>query len=125
MKTILVLLTLALAVVIFLGAWRWTDKRADQAAWASLASHQPSAPATFDLSMIAELPDPAQRFFRFAITPGTPLYTVAEISMQGEFSLGNKVEPNYMPMHAEQILAAPYGFIWKVRAGDKHLVRRI
>lgn len=67
--------------------------------------------------MIAGLPDPAQRFFRFAIRPGTPLFTVAEISMAGDFSLGSKAEPNYMPMHAEQILAAPHGFIWKVRAG--------
>jgi hypothetical protein len=38
--------------------------------------------------------------------------------MEGEFSLGNKAAPNYMPMRAEQILAAPHGFIWEVRAGD-------
>jgi hypothetical protein len=38
--------------------------------------------------------------------------------MHGEFSLGSKAEPNYMPMRAKQILAAPYGFVWKVRAGD-------
>ena len=119
MRTILILLTLAVAAVVFLGGWRWTDKSADQAAWIRLASHQPLAPAAFDLSMIAGLPDPAQRFFRFAIKPGTPLYTVAEVSMQGEFSLGNKMEPNYMPMRAEQILAVPNGFVWKVRAGDK------
>jgi len=68
--------------------------------------------------MLAELPDPAQRFFRFAIRPGTPLYTVAEVSMEGKFSLGSKTNPNYMPMRAEQILAAPHGFIWRVRAGD-------
>lgn len=119
MRTILILLTLAVAAVVFLGGWRWTDKSADQAAWIRLASHQPLAPAAFDLSMIDGLPDPAQRYFRFAIKPGTPLYTVAEISMQGEFSLGDKVEPNYMSMQADQILAAPNGFIWKVRAGDK------
>jgi hypothetical protein len=39
--------------------------------------------------------------------------------MEGEFSLGNKAEPNYMPMRAEQILAAPHGFVWQVRAGDR------
>lgn len=119
MRTILILLTLAVAAVVFLGGWRWTDKSADQAAWIRLASHQPLAPAAFDLSMIAGLPDPAQRFFRFAIKPGTPIYTVAEVSMQGEFSLGNKMEPNYMPMRAEQILAVPNGFVWNVRAGDR------
>jgi hypothetical protein len=67
--------------------------------------------------MIADLPDATQRYFRFAISPGTPLYTVAEISMQGEFSLGTKDKPNYTPMHAEQVLAAPHGFVWNLRAG--------
>ena len=119
MRTILILLTFAVAAVVFLGGWRWTDKSADQVAWIRFASHQPLAPASFDLSMIAGLPDPAQRFFRFAIKPGTPIYTVAEVSMQGEFSLGNKTEPNYMPMRAEQILAVPNGFVWNVRAGDR------
>jgi len=37
--------------------------------------------------------------------------------MEGDFSLGSKTEPNYMPMHAEQILAAPHGFVWKLNAG--------
>ena len=117
-KVILAILAAITLVLIALGAWRWTDKRAIQVAWASLASHQPSAPATFDPAMIADLPDPAQRYFRYSIAPGTPLRTVAEISMEGEFSLGNKEDPNYMPMRAVQILAAPHGFIWEVRAGD-------
>ena len=117
-KFVLALLAAMAMVLIALGAWRWTDKKADQAVWAGLASHQPPAPAVFDPAMVSGLPAPAQRFFRFAIAPGTPLYTVTEFSMQGEFSLGSKAESNYMPMQAEQILAAPYGFIWKIRAGD-------
>ncbi|MGB5331459.1 MAG: DUF6544 family protein [Woeseiaceae bacterium] len=117
-KVILAILAAITLVLIALGVWRWTDKRASLVARASLVSHQPSAPATFDPSMIARLPDPAQRFFWFAIATGTPLYSVAEISLEGEFSLGNKVEPNYMPMRAEQILAAPHGFVWEVRAGN-------
>ena len=116
MLAILAAVTLALLALL---AWRWADNLAEQDAWRRLISRQPAAPAAFDYSMIATLPDPAQRFFRFAITPGTPLRTVAEISMEGEFSLGNKAEPNYMPMRAEQLLAAPDGFVWKVRAGDK------
>lgn len=108
---------IALALLALL-AWRWADKRADNLVWESLVSRQPSHPGVFDPAMVDELPDPARRFFRFAIKPGTPLYTVAEISMEGEFSLGNKAEPNYMPMTAEQILAAPHGFVWKLSAGD-------
>lgn len=116
--TLSLLATVALALLAVL-AWRWTDNLAEQDAWRRLVALQPAAPAAFDDSVIATLPNPAQRFFCFAIAPGTPLHTVAEISMEGEFSLGNKAEPNYMPMRAEQLLAAPYGFVWKVRAGDK------
>lgn len=116
-NVVLALLAVVAMVLIFLATWRRADTSAEQAAWASLAARQPSAPATFDLSMIAELPAPAQRLFRFAIAPGTSLYTVAEISMRGAFSLGDKTRPNYMPMQAEQLLAAPHGFVWKVRAG--------
>ncbi len=64
--------------------------------------------------MIAELPDPARRYFRFAIDPGTPLVTVAEIAMEGEIGLGNRAAPSYLPMRARQILAAPEGFVWKL-----------
>lgn len=108
----------AAVILVALWGWRWTDIASDRTARQRLISRQPARPAAFDYSMAAALPDPAQRFFRFAIAPGTPLHTVAEITMEGEFSLGNKKEPNYMPMRAEQVLAAPHGFLWKVRAGD-------
>lgn len=113
----MVLAAIAMALIA-LSVWRSADKRADRLARATLAARQPSAPAIFDPSMVAGLPDPAERYFRFAIAPGTKLYTVAEISMEGEFSLGNKANPNYIPMRAEQVLAAPHGFVWEVRAGD-------
>lgn len=118
MKVIVAFLAILAIGLFALGAWHWSEERAERLRWENLASHQPSTPAVFDSSMVAGLPDPAQRFFRFAIRPGTPLYTVAEISMEGEFSLGDKSKPDYMPMTAEQILAAPYGFVWKVRAGN-------
>ncbi|NNL11281.1 MAG: hypothetical protein HKO84_05930 [Pseudomonadales bacterium] len=112
---ILFVIIVILIALIALGGWRWRDHQADHKAWASLASHQPCNPAFFDPSLIEGLPGPAQRFFRSAIQPGTPLYTVAELSMQGEFALGNKTTPGYVAMHAEQILAAPYGFVWRLK----------
>ena len=66
--------------------------------------------------MLEGLPEPAQRYFRFAIKPGTLLQTVAEISMQGELGLGSRAEPNYLPMHAEQLLSFPQGFVWRLSA---------
>lgn len=99
-----------------MGAWRWADHQADAKVWANLASHQPADPGTFDYSMTLGLPEPARRYFQFSISRGTPLYTVAEITMEGEFSLGNKVKPDYMPMRARQILAAPHGFVWTMNS---------
>lgn len=111
-------LILLVLILVTLGAWRLIDKRADQATWSGLAGRQPPAPPEFDPSMVESVPEPAQQFFRFAIRPGTPLYTVAEIVMAGDFSLGSKTKPNYMPMRAQQILAAPFGFVWKLHAGN-------
>lgn len=114
----LALVASAAVILVALCGWRWTDIARDRHAWKRLVSRQPAVPAAFDDSMTAALPDPAQRFFRFAIAPGTALHTVAEITMEGEFSLGDKNKSNYMPMRATQVLAAPHGFVWKVRAGN-------
>jgi hypothetical protein len=35
--------------------------------------------------------------------------------MTGQFSLGTKEDPAYQPMDAQQILAAPEGFVWAMR----------
>lgn len=113
----LILLTLVLSVTLILLAWRWTDNRADAVVWAQIAAKQPSDPARFDPSMVAGLPDPAQRFLLFAIKPGTPLYTVAEIHMEGKFSPGSQEKPGYLPIRAMQILTAPHGFVWRINAG--------
>lgn len=107
------------ALFVALGAWRWTEVRAERSAWQRLLASQPRNPATFDVSQTAALPEPARRFFEFAIAPGTPLYTVAEITMEGQFSLGDRDNPNYLPMRAEQLLAAPRGFVWRARAGER------
>lgn len=110
----LILLILGLTL-LSLAALRLWDERADRVEWARLAASQPANPAVYDPVMVAGLPEPARRFFNFAIKPGTPLLTVAEIDMKGEFSLGTKDRPNYQPMDARQILAAPAGFVWKLR----------
>lgn len=76
-----------------------------------------ATPPSYDPQMVAELPEPARRFFNFAIVPGTPLKSVVEITMAGELSLGTKQEPNYLPMQARQVMAAPHGFVWEIEAG--------
>ena len=116
MKTAFLTGVVLLLLVAAMRLWHQADHKADRALWDQLVATQPATPATFDPAMVDDLPEPAQRFFRYAISPGTPLYTVAEISMQGRFSLGTKDAPGYMAMTAEQVLAAPTGFVWKMEA---------
>lgn len=109
-----ILLASLLGVVVLAVIVRM-DRRADRAEWNRLASLQPTAPKRFAPDMVADLPDPARRYFTYMIAPGTPLLPVAEIDMTGRFSLGTKDAPRYQPMEARQILAAPEGFVWAMR----------
>lgn len=97
------------------GVLRVADKQADDVEWEQLATRQPADPLRFSTQMVADLPEPARRYFAFTIAPGTPLWPVAEVEMRGQFSLGNKDDPRYQPMQARQILAAPEGFVWTMR----------
>lgn len=94
---------------------RLRDWRKERAEWLRLIALQPASPGRFDPAMVAGLPEPAQRFLKYAISPGTPLLPVAEIDMNGQFSLGNREAPGYRRMEARQILAPPHGFIWRMR----------
>ncbi len=115
MVTTAVLVILALSVA-GLRAWRQWDHRADARAAARLLAGQARAPARFDPVMVADLPEPARRFFLYAILPGTPLRTATRIAMAGRFAMGTKAEPAYLDMTAAQTLAAPVGFVWKMSA---------
>ncbi len=117
MKTVLVVLALAVALALAaLSIRRQLDRRDDGAEMTRLRALQPVAPPRFDPAMVAGLPDPARRYFEHAIRPGTPLFTVAEIEMSGRFGLGTRDAPGYMDMTASQVLAAPHGFVWAMRA---------
>jgi len=105
---VLILIAMLLSGLLLL---RLSDVRADRAEWARLRATQPEHPARFDPAMTAALPEAARRYFAYTIAPGTPLLNVAEIDMQGEFSLK---APDYFPMQARQILALPHGFVWEL-----------
>lgn len=109
---------LILLALVALVVWRQFDHRADRDEMARLLASQPNDPPLFDRSMVDDLPDPARRYFFYTIAEGTPLHTVVRIEMEGRFSLGTKEAPNYLPMEATQILAAPEGFVWKMSAAS-------
>ncbi len=110
------LAVLVLAVVA-LSAWRQLDHRADRIAWNTLADLAAADAQAFDPSMVADLPEPARRYFAFTIAPGTPIRTAFRIEMTGQLGNGTKDAPNYQPMRASQLLAPPFGLVWKVKAG--------
>ena len=115
---LLALVAISALAAIGLFVWRQSDHRADRAEMDRLKALQPLSPSQFSAAMVDGLPEPAQRYFAFAITEGTPLRTVAKIEMTGQFSLGTKDAPNYMDMRATQVLAAPEGFVWKMTGGS-------
>ena len=117
MNSIGYLLAFAVTVAAALLGWRAMDNRADQQAWKRLAQTEKGERRFFDPVMVAGLPEPARRYFAYAIQPGAMLHSVVEIEMSGEVGLGSKDAPNYRPMEARQILAPPYGLVWKLNTG--------
>ncbi len=111
------LIAAVLILVAGLAGWRHLDHRADTAAWTQLAKSARPTHRAYDTALVDKLPEPARRYFNYTIQPGAPLYTIVEIEMNGEISLGTKNEPNYRPMHARQVLAPPYGLVWKLNTG--------
>lgn len=117
MKTFLVIfLFVIVGGLALLWLWRQRDHRRDQAAMDHLLAQQPPSPDRFEPAMVADLPEPARRYFHYTIAPATQLHTVAHITMAGQFGMGSKGKPDYLDITATQILAMPAGFIWKMAA---------
>ncbi|KPQ05872.1 MAG: hypothetical protein HLUCCA12_12875 [Rhodobacteraceae bacterium HLUCCA12] len=105
-----------LVVGVAVGAWGYHRDRAHaRAARTALAGLRQPDPPRFDASMIADLPEIAQRYFTRAIEPGTPLHRVVSLEMEGTFTLNGTP----MPMAASQILApVTRGFVWEASIGQ-------
>lgn len=117
MSWVVYLLGLVLLIIVALAIWRGRDNRADQQAWMQLIQSAVTKRTTYDPAMVANLPEPARRYFNYTISPGTFLQSIVEIEMTGELGLGTKGKPDYRPMQAHQILAPPHGLVWKLRTG--------
>lgn len=93
--------------------------REAQRTWSELIAPASPAERRFDPQQLTGLPEVAQRYFRHAIAPGTPLYSAAELEMEGTFLLGDKDEFQTYRMSAREALGPPDQFIWiaKMRSG--------
>lgn len=110
-------IALLLLLLAVMAGWRTLDYRRDQTACKRLIEMEADKRQAFDPAIVADLPEPARRYFSYTIQPGTLLTSVVEIDMTGEFGLGTKAAPNYRPMRARQILSPPHGFIWSLKSG--------
>lgn len=108
----------AFAGLAYVYVLRSGDDAQAQAAREQLLEIADTPAGIYSPSLVADLPEAAQRYFAFSIAPGTPIRTVASFEMGGEFGMGNASESNYLPMQADQVLALPRGLIWRARAGE-------
>jgi hypothetical protein len=85
--------------------------------WTRLESPTAWQDDYFRADLVAELPEPAQRYFLHAIRSGTKLARVVTLEMGGSLRL----RPNgtWLPMEARELLSLPSGFVWQasVRQG--------
>ncbi|MFI7744168.1 DUF6544 family protein [Kocuria rhizosphaericola] len=79
--------------------------------WADLDRPGHPPPPAVDAAVIAGLPEPARRWLERAVPPGTPAWSVAELSMRGEIRLGG----SWRAFSARQLVAPGTGFVWAAR----------
>ena len=93
--------------------------RGAEEAYTRVSAVSDAPPDRFHPDQVAGLPEIAQRFFRHAIAPGTPLYSAVELKMDGTFLLGEKSKYQTYSMSARQALRAPDQFVWlpRMRSG--------
>ncbi|TVP68904.1 MAG: hypothetical protein EA339_15445 [Rhodobacteraceae bacterium] len=71
-KIILLVLAALMLAAIALGLWVHSSDRAQAAqVWAALESAREADPQLYDPTMVADLPEIAQRYFARAVEPGT------------------------------------------------------
>ncbi|WP_084965472.1 DUF6544 family protein [Thermoactinospora rubra] len=69
-------------------------------------------PAPFDPGNLGHLPEPARRWLRHAIRPGTPLRRAVVLDSHGAIRIGSA----WRSFRAHQVLAPPAGYVWAARA---------
>lgn len=109
-----VLVLFFIGVAAILGSLRILHDRETDRLWETL--RVPPGTATFDTNSIAHLPEPAKRYFRHAIAPGTRLARSVVVEMQGR--IGLKPGAEKLPFQAVQILAIPTGFFWRATVDE-------
>lgn len=73
-----------------------------------------AAAQVFSTGLVADLPDPARRYLRHAIAPGTPLAPAVRLEMEGW--MRPRPGSRRIALTADEVLAPRIGFTWTARA---------
>lgn len=103
-----IIVLLAIAVLILVALRISNDRSARE--WQLLRT-TPST-AKFSPKLVADLPEPVQRYFLHAIQQDTPLASSVQVKMHGLIRL----KQQWMPMQAMEILTTE-GFLWRATVG--------
>ncbi len=122
MKIVISVTLVIIVLMIGLNIARSSDEFRSYLVWRKIDHPKSSEQLVFEKSIVQDLPDPARRYFEYTIAEGTALKRVAYIKMEGQLGLGPKEAPYYMDMQADQILAFPQAFVWRVKTGRGPMV---
>lgn len=109
------LIALAFIAIGIYGNARWKRLTLDLEARLQAARLTPT-PVRYDETELTGLPPVVQRFFRVALTPGTPLVAAMTVTHAGTFNVSERAE-RWVPFSSTQrVVTRQPGFVWNARA---------
>ncbi len=109
-----VFLLLAIFLALRVGKLRWGYFTREIRAALEFQRHSIS-PDEYDPAELEGLPEPVQRFFRAALTPGQPIIAAVRVRHRGEFNSGRR-KPAWSVFTSEQLVVTRRpGFDWDAR----------
>ena len=73
----------------------------------------PAEDTGFSPDLVADLPEPVQRYFLHAIAPGTPLARSVRLTISGR--MRPRPDAAHLDITAKETLAPPLGLVWEAR----------
>lgn len=110
-RCILVVIGAAFALLAALATMRLFEQRDFASYWRALDAS--ALDQTFSEDLVADLPEPAQRYFRRAIKPGTPLASSVRLQLRERRRVISQA--SYEDSSATGIISPHRGFVWEGR----------
>jgi hypothetical protein len=112
------LVAVAAAALVGFGAWRWATltRALTQRLEAGRLPAPAGVPGRYDPRDTEGLPEPVQRFFRAALTPGQAMVSAATVVHTGSFNMAATGTPRWKAFTSHQrVVTRRPGFLWDAR----------